>query len=405
MRDEVLVKVENVSKKFCRTLKRSLWYGMQDVAGEMLGRAGGHGDLRPSEFWAVNNVSFELKRGECLGLLGRNGAGKSTLLKMLNGLIKPDRGRITIHGRVGALIELGAGFSPVLTGKENIYVNGAVLGFTKEQIREKMDSIVEFSEIGDFIEMPVQNYSSGMKVRLGFAIAAQMEPDVLIIDEVLAVGDLGFVIKSLNRMAEIIPKSAVIFVSHNLPMVARSCNRALVMDNGRADGLKNVSDALGQYVRTFPVNCREEQGSGEMELVRVGLRDNVQNTHCFDDEYVHSNGSEFFLLLEFVVRDSIVNAVDLFIKIIDQQLREVVDCLSYADTAPFVPENGKLTIELKIPHLFLNGGRYTITVGSLHPENKKVFSRTTNTISFICKAPTFGWAASIIRGEWESLKG
>jgi len=134
MSDDVLVKVEGVSKKFCRSLKRSLWYGVQDVASEMLGREGHHDALRKNEFWAVNDVSFELKRGECLGLIGPNGAGKSTLLKMLNGLVKPDQGRITMRGRVGALIELGAGFNPILTARENVYVNGSVLGFTKKEI-------------------------------------------------------------------------------------------------------------------------------------------------------------------------------------------------------------------------------------------------------------------------------
>jgi lipopolysaccharide transport system ATP-binding protein len=196
MKDEVLVKVEGVSKKFCRDLKRSLWYGVKDISSELFG-AKKNGQLRPKEFWAVDDVSFELRRGECLGLIGHNGAGKSTLLKMLNGLIKPDKGTITMHGRIGALIELGSGFNPILTGRENIYNNGSVLGFSRKEIDAKFDSIVEFAELSEFIDTPVQNYSSGMKVRLGFAVAAQMEPDVLLIDEVLAVGDIGFSFKCL----------------------------------------------------------------------------------------------------------------------------------------------------------------------------------------------------------------
>ncbi|MGH6820931.1 MAG: ABC transporter ATP-binding protein, partial [Methylocella sp.] len=188
MTDEVLVKAEGVSKKFCCSLKRSLWYGVQDVATEVLGREGNHAELRKNEFWAVQDVSFELKRGECLGLIGPNGAGKSTLLRMLNGLIRPDKGRITMKGRIGALIDLGLGFNPILTGRENVYINGSLLGFSKKEIDHKFDAIVDFAEIGEFIHTPVQNYSSGMKLRLGFAVCAQMEPDVLIIDEVLAVG-------------------------------------------------------------------------------------------------------------------------------------------------------------------------------------------------------------------------
>ncbi len=144
---DTLIKVENVSKKFCRKLKRSLWYGMKDLGSELIGSSNSHKDLRKDEFWAVDDVSFELKRGECLGLIGANGSGKSTFLKMLNGLIKPDKGKISMRGRVGALIELGAGFNPILTGWENIYINGSALGFTEEEIKEKFESIPGFVEI------------------------------------------------------------------------------------------------------------------------------------------------------------------------------------------------------------------------------------------------------------------
>ena len=144
---------------------------MTDMATELVGGRGRHDELRRDEFWAVRDVSFELSRGECLGLIGRNGAGKTTLLKMLNGLIKPDQGRIEMRGRVGALIALGAGFNPILTGRENIYVNGAVLGLTKQEIARQLDDIIDFADIGDLIDAPVQSYSSGMAVRLGFAVA------------------------------------------------------------------------------------------------------------------------------------------------------------------------------------------------------------------------------------------
>ena len=160
--------VEHASKKFCRSLRRSLWYGTIDMAGELVGGGGRHDRLRNDEFWAVRDVSFELKRGECLGLIGRNGAGKTTLLKMLNGLIKPDHGRIEIRGRVGAVIALGAGFNPILTGARTSIVNASVLGLTRQEIDEKLDEIIDFADIGDLIDAPVQSYSSGMQVRLGF---------------------------------------------------------------------------------------------------------------------------------------------------------------------------------------------------------------------------------------------
>src|SRR5690606_19475321 len=172
---DVRVRVENLGKIFCQDLKRSLWYGAKDslkdlIPGRTSGRSPGKDGtipLRKGEFWANQNISFELRKGECLGLIGHNGAGKTTLLKMLTGLIKPDVGRIEMRGRVGALIALGAGFNPILTGRENIYVNASVLGLTRREIDEKIDDIIDFSEIREFIDSPVQNYSSGMAVRLG----------------------------------------------------------------------------------------------------------------------------------------------------------------------------------------------------------------------------------------------
>jgi homopolymeric O-antigen transport system ATP-binding protein len=230
--NEILVKVENLSKKFCKDLKTSLWYGVKDLFSNATGNKNER-ELRPKEFWAVKDISFELRRGECLGLIGHNGAGKSTLLKILNGLINPDAGKVTIKGRVGALIELGAGFNPILSGRENIYNNGAILGFTRKEIDAKVEEIIDFAEIREFIDMPVQNYSSGMKVRLGFAVAAQMEPDVLIIDEVLAVGDMAFAMKSFNAISQILKTSAVIFVSHSMPFISRICDNVILMDKGK----------------------------------------------------------------------------------------------------------------------------------------------------------------------------
>jgi lipopolysaccharide transport system ATP-binding protein len=245
--------------------------------------------LRPGEFWAVRGVSFELRRGECLGLIGRNGAGKTTLLKMLNGLIKPDGGSITMRGRVGALIALGTGFNPILTGRENVYVNGSILGLTKEEIDRKIEGIIEFAEIGEFIDAPVQSYSSGMQVRLGFAVATAMEPDVLILDEVLAVGDAAFQAKCMQRVSMILEKAAVVFVSHQHHLVTRICDRAIWLVNGAiresgatntvlegyldeqtggADGVRTAvhSDAA---IRSIEVGIRTEviEPGGELELL------------------------------------------------------------------------------------------------------------------------------------------
>jgi lipopolysaccharide transport system ATP-binding protein len=299
--DEVLVRVEGVSKKFCRSLKKSLWYGVCDIAGELnpFAKHGARGmehggdsaegrsvspatsylppvtldGLRPGEFWAVNDVSFELRRGECLGLIGHNGAGKTTLLKMLNGLIKPDRGRIEMNGRVGALIALGAGFNPILTGRENIYINGSVLGLSKKEIDEKIEEIIDFAEIGDFIDSPVQNYSSGMSVRLGFSIASSLSPDVLILDEVLAVGDIGFVVKCLNKIRDIASDAAVILVSHNMQSISGFCSRVIVLEKGnKVKDVSEVADAIDYYYEASPTNIAEV-GTGEVKLLKCEIID------------------------------------------------------------------------------------------------------------------------------------
>jgi lipopolysaccharide transport system ATP-binding protein len=255
--NEVLVKVEGVSKKFCRDLKKSLWYGMKDVASELIPFSSNSTSkiqnskfspsLRDGEFWANKDISFELRRGECVGLIGRNGAGKTTLLKMLNGLIKPDEGSIEMRGRVGALIALGAGFNPILTGRENVYVNGSILGLTKEEIDSKIDDIIDFAEIREFIDSPVQSYSSGMQVRLGFAVATAMNPDVLILDEVLAVGDAAFRAKCYRRIMEIRKNSAVIFVTHSMEQIARICDYTLVLNKGEIRFFGGVEGGVKTY--------------------------------------------------------------------------------------------------------------------------------------------------------------
>jgi len=234
MSNDILIKAEKVGKKFCRSLKKSLFYGVQDVGYDLLGMDRSDAPLRKQEFWANKNISFELKRGECLGLVGGNGAGKTTLLKMLNGLIKPDEGSIQIKGRVGALIALGAGFNPILTGRENVYIAASVYGLSKKEIDAKYEEIVEFAELKEFMNTPVQNYSSGMKVKLGFAVATAFKPDVLLIDEVLAVGDASFRFKCSKCIDDILGDTAIIFVSHNEALVKKICTHAVYLKNGKA---------------------------------------------------------------------------------------------------------------------------------------------------------------------------
>lgn len=247
---DIVLRIEALSKRYCRNLRRSLWYGLCDVFRELVPVRTHASTLRQDEFWAIDQVSFDLRRGECLGLIGRNGAGKTTLLKLLNGLIKPDSGRIEIRGRVGALIALGAGFNPILTGRENIYANGAVLGRRKLEIDAALDRIVDFAEIGDFIDAPVQSYSSGMQVRLGFAIASQLaNPDILLLDEVLAVGDASFQAKCINTVKALQQSGvAIILVSHNMHNLFRYCETGIFLERGKVICSGEITSVANRYL-------------------------------------------------------------------------------------------------------------------------------------------------------------
>ena len=250
MTNDLAIQVQGVSKKYCRSLKRTLVYGVRDVARDLFGITPASSEPRRDEFWALNDVSFEVKRGECLGLIGANGAGKSTLLKLLNGVILPDRGTIQVHGRVGALLELGAGFHPMLSGRENIHLNGAILGLSKDEIDDKFDAIVDFAELWEFIDSPVKYYSSGMYVRLGFAVAVHAEPEILLIDEALAVGDVLFQAKCFAKLRDFKEKGAtIIFVTHSLDLVTSHCSRAILLDKGMLAREGSPKSVIDQYNR------------------------------------------------------------------------------------------------------------------------------------------------------------
>lgn len=214
--------------------------------------------LAPEEFWVLNDVSFDLRKGETLGIIGHNGAGKSTMLKHLSGIMEPTRGNIEVNGRLSALIEVGAGFHPDLTGRENVFLNGVILGMTRAEIKRKFEEIVEFAGIEEFIDTPVKRYSSGMFARLGFSVAAHLEPDILVIDEVLSVGDFAFQRKGLEKMRAIAKSGAtVIFVSHNLQAVAEFCQRGLLLERGRVIADGPTDQVVRRYLDTAA--SREER--------------------------------------------------------------------------------------------------------------------------------------------------
>ena len=339
-----LIRVEGIGKKYCRSLKRSLWYGVVDMTRETLGLKR-KAQLRKDEFWAVKDISFELRRGECLGLIGHNGAGKSTLLKVLNGLLLPDTGRMTISGRVDALIELGAGFNPVLSGKENIYINGALLGFSKSEIDKKYDAIVDFAEIRENVNMPVRNYSSGMKVRLGFAIAAQMEPDVLLIDEVLAVGDVGFVLKCFNAIDRLLPNTAVIFVSHSMPMVSRVCSSILLLEKGETLFQGNdVSEGIDRYYRRFSMPGRNFMTREHARLLYAQLNDTMREADHGEKDAIPIDAGDDLSFRFGVSIDGEYDDPELWVIIGDREQRDVVTLIIGRDNG--MPEHKGRPFEL-----------------------------------------------------------
>jgi lipopolysaccharide transport system ATP-binding protein len=397
-RSEILIEVKGVSKKFSRSLRKSMWYGLQEIGNTMLGIKANKSKLRKDEFWAIKDVSFELRRGECLGLIGHNGAGKSTLLKMLNGLIRPDEGSITMRGKIGALIELGAGFNPILTGRENVYINGQLLGFSKKEIDEKLDSILEFAEIGKFVDSPVQNYSSGMKVRLGFAIAAQMEPDVLIIDEVLAVGDLGFRIKCLNRINELIKNACVIFVSHTMPQVSRICTSGLLLDHGKIQlKTENIGDLINLYYTNFSSENKAVFSSGKVEITNtklISISDPSQEISAIE------LGEGISIALGFNVLPQ-VKKLTVKILFINKEMRNVLDVPSDLYTEDFSPANGKLELKVNIPHIYLNVGIYGLSLVLFDAESGERLLRAENQLKLQVDSKSYvSWSDSVLKAEW-----
>jgi lipopolysaccharide transport system ATP-binding protein len=253
------------------------WFGRQAKvpAHSLMIPASRAGD-EPNAFWAVRDVSFDVQQGQVVGIIGRNGAGKSTLLKLLSRITEPTHGRAVLGGRVASLLEVGTGFHPDLTGRENIFLNGAILGMKRTEIAQKFDEIVEFAEIGPFLDTPVKRYSSGMYVRLAFAVAAHLEPEILVVDEVLAVGDVAFQKKCLGKMQDVATRGrTVLFVSHNMGAVQSLCNHAVMLENGRVTSVGDTRTVLARYLERGGEDS-DTWTRGADELPRILQLENVR---------------------------------------------------------------------------------------------------------------------------------
>ena len=320
---------------------------------------------KPQEFWALRDINFEVKRGETLGVIGHNGAGKSTLLKILSRITPPTTGEARLHGRVGALLEVGTGFHPELTGRENVFLNGAILNMKRREIQSRFEEIVDFADIGPFIDTPVKRYSSGMQLRLAFSVAAHLEPEILIIDEVLSVGDLAFQQKCLGRMEAASKEGrTVVFISHSLPSVVNLCDRAILLSEGRVTAAGKVGEVVDAYVGDVNsdlergIKDRRRHGNGKLRLIDFHLERNGQLL----DSPVTGEDFEMVLSFEKHTQESLRGTrVNLTIFTLSDQTPLLdLDTAQTGDSFSEIPERGE--IRCRLERCPLPAGQYYVDV-------------------------------------------
>ena len=311
------------------------------------------------EFWALRHINFEIHQGDVVGIIGRNGAGKSTLLKVLSRITEPTEGRFGVRGRVGSLLEVGTGFHPELTGRENIYLSGTVLGMNREEIRSKFDEIVDFSGVESFLDTPVKRYSSGMQVRLGFAVAAHLEPEVLIVDEVLAVGDAEFQKKCLGKMEGVAGSGrTVLFVSHNMGAVSSLCSKAMQLRDGNLVAFGEVADVIDQYNLSFKetdnqtLDDARRQGDGSVRLEKLTICDEHNR-----ETQVVPMGSTFSV--DLVIKGELDNAV-IGVMVGDRQHQQLLRGYTWENTTRQINLKGHSTVRCTFKRCPLMHGRYQI---------------------------------------------
>jgi lipopolysaccharide transport system ATP-binding protein len=343
---------------------RAIWNFGRKAADTIRGRQVVQGD-EIEEFWALKDISFEVGPGEVFGIIGRNGAGKSTLLKILSRITDPTEGRVILRGRVGSLLEVGTGFHPELTGMENIFLNGAILGMTQRDIRQKLDEIVAFAEVDKFLDTPVKHYSSGMYVRLAFAVAAHLEPDILVVDEVLAVGDIEFQKKCLGKIDEVSRNQGrtVLFVSHNLEAILRFCSRGVLLRSGSVQAIGNVNTVVMSYVNSqspssrvvdFSTRVRLGEFTGKARLITASPSDPRSN-------WTVPFGEHLSLDISIDAQPSVAR-VEVGLGVHSIRGFEVATWWSQLSNVPLLVRPGINTFRIGFQHLRLLPGRYSIGI-------------------------------------------
>ena len=343
------------TKRSHDTLRDSIMHGFSGIFGRSTAAANGNGKNGHSdEFWALRNISFEVKQGEIVGIIGRNGAGKSTLLKTLARITEPTEGSIDIFGRVGSLLEVGTGFHQELTGRENIFLSGSILGMKKAEIHRHFDEIVDFSEVEKFIDMPVKHYSSGMYLRLAFGVAAFLQPEILLIDEVLAVGDAVFQKKCLGKMGDVSKQGrTVLFVSHNMGAIQELCQRGILLESGRVAFDGSAVDCVGEYyTRTNSSSYKEEkQDVGRpMEVTELKVNGSL-------DPEIES-GKRFEVSLKLNGRD--IKNPRMFLIIENILGQSLVHSQVFSKEIGLEQIDGSYILKLSVPALWLSPGMYSM---------------------------------------------
>jgi ABC-type polysaccharide/polyol phosphate transport system ATPase subunit len=360
------------------------------------------------EFWAVKDINFEINKGETVGIIGRNGAGKSTLLQLICGTISPTAGSIEANGRVAALLELGAGFNPEFTGRENVYLNGQLLGLTKSEMNERFDEIAAFADIGEFIEQPVKTYSSGMFVRLAFSVAVHIEPQILVIDEALAVGDIFFQTKCMNRMEKIREQgTTILFVSHALEQVKRFCGSAIWIENGsvRLYGESNyVTDQYRDTVlRQMDTDTSVADGDAAKEPVRENVLAMIASVNLSATQLSPFESLE--VDIRYRIEAEVIPKLQVGIAIRDAKGTYVFGMNTFLDKIPVPHTKGAHSVQCLLPKLPLLTGQYVIDVG-LHTDNSIVcldYIAAAGLISV--EAPYFSEGLVYIEHEWKVSLG
>jgi lipopolysaccharide transport system ATP-binding protein len=348
---------DDLSREFSNFLRKAgdVFRGRQVVQGDEI-----------EEFWALKDVNFEVKQGEVLGIIGRNGAGKSTLLKILSRITEPTNGQVLIRGRVSSLLEVGTGFNPELTGRENIFLNGAILGMTQREIRKKFDEIVAFAEVEKFIDTPVKHYSSGMYVRLAFAVAAHLEPEILIVDEVLAVGDSEFQKKCLGKMDDVSRKQGrtVLFVSHNMEAVLKLCTHAVLLEAGRVRAIGDAKTIIPDYMNSQSPSPRVVDLAGKSRRANFAAKTRLISAVPSDPEIGWSIPFGQPLSVDISIdADAAVPKLDLGIGIHSARGFEIASWSNKCSKTQLSARRGTNTFRVGFQHLRLLPGRYLIGIG------------------------------------------